>query len=143
MGLKTETNDVAERGAEAARAQQCRLRRQQFVAQPEALLLAHRAEKRQVRERGRQRAFRRKQRVHVRHGQRVQRSGISPARDKSDRVEVSADAKVLADALDAAQKAPAIRTELVQRMREKLNAGELGTDSAKLADRLIDDLLDK
>ena len=74
---------------------------------------------------------------------RVQRSGITPARDKSDRVDVSPDAKLMSDALDAAQKSPAIRTELVERLKQKLNSGELGKDSGKLADRLIDDLLGK
>jgi len=36
-----------------------------------------------------------------------------------------------------------LATELVERMRQKLNSGELGKDSLKLADRLIDDLLDR
>jgi flagellar biosynthesis anti-sigma factor FlgM len=74
---------------------------------------------------------------------RVQRSGADKAGDKRDRVEVSPDAQLLTSALDAAQKAPAIRTELVERLRQKLNSGELGKDSFKLADRLIDDLLEK
>ena len=61
----------------------------------------------------------------------------------ADRIEVSADAKLLAAATDAAQKAPEVRTELVERMKQKLNAGEIGNDSGKLADRMIDDLLKK
>src|SRR4051812_49969193 len=60
-----------------------------------------------------------------------------------DRVEVSDDAKLLAAATDAAQKSPDVRTELVERMKLKLNAGELGNDSGRLADRMIDDLLGK
>lgn len=60
-----------------------------------------------------------------------------------DRVEVSADAKLLAAATDAAQKTPEVRTELVERMKQKLAAGEVGNDSGKLADRMIDDLLEK
>ncbi|SRR6266545_7609428 len=60
-----------------------------------------------------------------------------------DRVEVSADAKLLATATDAAQKAPEVRTELVERMKQKLNAGEIGNDAGRLADRMIDDLLGK
>jgi flagellar biosynthesis anti-sigma factor FlgM len=76
--------------------------------------------------------------------QRVQRSGVDKtATDRRDRVEVSPDAQLLKTALDEAQKSPAIRTELVERLREKLNAGELGKDAGKLADRLIDDLLDR
>jgi len=72
---------------------------------------------------------------------RVQRSGNAPAAATGDRVEVSADAQVLASALNAAEKTPAIRTDVVERARQKLNAGEIGQDSGKLADRLIDDLL--
>lgn len=74
---------------------------------------------------------------------RVQRGVDRPAADNRDRVEVSPDAKLMTSALDAAQKSPAIRTELVERLRQKLNSGELGKDSAKLADRLIDDLLNR
>lgn len=75
---------------------------------------------------------------------RVQRSGVDRPSGKSrDRVEVSPDAQLMTSALSAAQKAPAIRTGLVERLRQKLNAGEVGRDSAKLADRLIDDLLNR
>src|SRR5690242_17713905 len=61
----------------------------------------------------------------------------------TDRVEMSADAQLMTSALNASQKTPAIRTELVERLREKFNAGEIGNDSGRLADRLIDDLLNK
>ena len=72
----------------------------------------------------------------------VQRTGVDrTSKATTDRVEVSEDAKLLTSALDAAQKAPAIRTELVERLKQKLAKGEVGNDSAKLADRLIDDLL--
>jgi flagellar biosynthesis anti-sigma factor FlgM len=75
---------------------------------------------------------------------RVQRSGVDrPSGESRDRVDVSPDAKLMTSALDAAQKTPAIRTELVEALRQKLNAGELGKDSGKLADRLIDDLLNR
>jgi flagellar biosynthesis anti-sigma factor FlgM len=66
----------------------------------------------------------------------------SPAANR-DSVEISADAQLRATALDAATNAPDIRTDLVERMRQKLDAGELGADSAALADRLIDDLLNR
>jgi anti-sigma28 factor (negative regulator of flagellin synthesis) len=56
---------------------------------------------------------------------------------------VSADAQLMKTALDEVQKSPAIRTELVERLRQKLNAGEIGNDAGKLADRLIDDLLNR
>ena len=36
--------------------------------------------------------------------------------------------------------APAIRTELVERMRALLAAGELGNDAGQLADSLIDSI---
>jgi len=76
--------------------------------------------------------------------QAVKRSGTDKTSAASkDRVEVSADAKLLAAATDAAQKTPAVRTELVERMKQKLNAGEIGNDSGRLADRMIDDLLGK
>jgi flagellar biosynthesis anti-sigma factor FlgM len=84
---------------------------------------------------------------------RVQRSGVdrssgdarvpASASTKADRVEVSSDARLMTSALTAAHDAPAIRTELVERLRQKLNAGEVGQDSGKLADRLIDDLLNR
>ena len=74
----------------------------------------------------------------------VKRTGTDKAASASrDRVEVSADAQLLTAALDAAQKAPAVRTELVERLRQKLNAGEIGNDSGKLADKMIDDLLNR
>ena len=76
--------------------------------------------------------------------QAVKRSGTDKTSTASkDRVEVSADAKLLAAATDAARKAPEVRTELVERMKQKLNAGEIGNDSGRLADRMIDDLLGK
>ena len=75
---------------------------------------------------------------------RVQKSGVDrPLAGSGDRVEVSEDAQLLTTALSAAQKAPAIRTDLVERLKEKLNAGEIGNDSGKLADRLIDDILNR
>jgi flagellar biosynthesis anti-sigma factor FlgM len=58
-----------------------------------------------------------------------------------DRVELSGDAALMSAALKAANKAPEIRTELVDRMREKLAQGKVGNDAHKLADAIIDDLL--
>ncbi len=58
-----------------------------------------------------------------------------------DRVEVSADARLLSSALAAAEKAPEIRQDVVERARQKLEAGEIGNDPARLADRIIDSLL--
>jgi len=67
------------------------------------------------------------------------------AASKTDRVEVSADAKqvqgLVADAVKSAQALPDIRPEAVARGRAKLESGELGADPGKLADALINDLL--
>ena len=67
------------------------------------------------------------------------RGGVDPG----DRVEVSADARLLGQAVDAASKAPDIRQDVVERAKAKLAAGEIGNDAARLADRLIDSLLSK
>jgi anti-sigma28 factor (negative regulator of flagellin synthesis) len=56
-------------------------------------------------------------------------------------VELSGDAALRATALKAANDAPAIRTELVDQMREKLAAGRIGHDAGALADAIIDDQL--
>lgn len=72
----------------------------------------------------------------VRQGQ-----GIGPATSSGDRVELSGDAALRANALKAALEAPAIRTELVEKMREKLNAGRIGQDAGALADAILDDQL--
>lgn len=58
-----------------------------------------------------------------------------------DRVEVSADLRLLSAAVKATEEAAAIRLDVVERMRQKLAAGELGQDSGRLADVLLDDLL--
>jgi flagellar biosynthesis anti-sigma factor FlgM len=71
----------------------------------------------------------------------TQRTTDRTAVDKNDKVEVSADAKLLTAALKATNSSPEIRADVVERMRQKLAAGELGQDSGRLADRLIDDLL--
>ncbi len=60
-----------------------------------------------------------------------------------DRVQVSADALLLGQAVDAATKAPEIRQDVVERAKAKLAAGEIGNDPGRLADRLIDSLLSK
>ncbi len=62
---------------------------------------------------------------------------------QGDRVEVSKDAQLMTSALKAAQDASPIRHEVVERMRKLLDSGELGKDSEKLADALIDRMLNK
>ena len=61
----------------------------------------------------------------------------------ADRVEVSSDARLMSSALQQAQKAPAIRQDVVERARQKLAAGEVGNDPQRLADRMIDSLLSR
>jgi anti-sigma28 factor (negative regulator of flagellin synthesis) len=58
-----------------------------------------------------------------------------------DRVEMSPDLRLVAAALRAAAASPEIRHDVVQRMRELLDSGELGADTRQLAERMIDDLL--
>jgi negative regulator of flagellin synthesis FlgM len=65
----------------------------------------------------------------------------SQAVGSGDRVQVSADARLLSSALQAAEKAPDIRPDVVERAKMKLAAGEIGADPARLADRIIDSLL--
>jgi flagellar biosynthesis anti-sigma factor FlgM len=60
-----------------------------------------------------------------------------------DRVELSSDAQLVTKAVKAAGDAPAIRQDVVARARQKLMAGQVGSDSLKLADRLIDHLLER
>jgi len=59
----------------------------------------------------------------------------------TDRVQLSGDAALAAAACRAAEQAPDIRQDLVEKMRAKLAAGEIGNDAERLADRLIDHLL--
>ena len=70
-----------------------------------------------------------------------QGGGVAPSAAAGDRVELSGDASLRAAALKAANDAPGIRTELVDKMREKLNAGKIGNDANALADAIIDDQL--
>ena len=58
-----------------------------------------------------------------------------------DKVEVSSDAKLFAAAAKAASEPTPVRADVVEAMKQKLAAGEIGNDSGRLADRIIDDLL--
>lgn len=73
-------------------------------------------------------------------------SPVSKTADKTaaggaDKVELSSAAQLMAAAFKATSDTPAVRTEVVEAMKQKLAAGEIGNDSGRLADRLIDDLL--
>lgn len=71
----------------------------------------------------------------------VRQPGVVAATGGSDRVELSGDAALRALALKAALDAPSIRADLVHQMREKVDRGDVGRDSGRLADAIIDDLL--
>jgi flagellar biosynthesis anti-sigma factor FlgM len=58
-----------------------------------------------------------------------------------DRVEVSTDAQLVSAAVQAAQDAPAVRPEAVERGRRALENGTLGADAERLAQRIVDSLL--
>jgi flagellar biosynthesis anti-sigma factor FlgM len=60
----------------------------------------------------------------------------------TDRVQVSENAALAATAKKVADESPDMRMDLVERMRAKLAAGEVGKDAERLADRMIDHLLD-
>jgi flagellar biosynthesis anti-sigma factor FlgM len=60
---------------------------------------------------------------------------------KADRLEVSKDAQLVSSALKTATTAPDIRPEAVERARQALAAGKVGTDSLALADKMLDSLL--
>jgi flagellar biosynthesis anti-sigma factor FlgM len=62
---------------------------------------------------------------------------------KADRVDVSSDAQLMSSALQQANKAPAIRQDVVERARQKLAAGEVGNDPERLAERMIDSMLSR
>lgn len=59
-----------------------------------------------------------------------------------DQVRLSPDAQLLSAAIREAGQPAGIRTDVVERMRAKLAAGEVGTDAGRLADRIIDGLLE-
>jgi flagellar biosynthesis anti-sigma factor FlgM len=61
---------------------------------------------------------------------------------KADRVEVSQDAAFVNAAVQAAHETPAIREDRVAAAKKALADGTLGQDASKLADALIDHMLD-
>lgn len=69
--------------------------------------------------------------------------GTAATRGGSDSISLSSDAQLLHSALKAAADAPAIRADKVDEARRKLASGDLGRDAGRLADRLIDDLLER
>jgi flagellar biosynthesis anti-sigma factor FlgM len=61
---------------------------------------------------------------------------------KTDRVEVSKDAEFVHTAVQAAHETPAIREDKVAAAKKAIADGTLGQDADKLADALIDHMLD-
>jgi len=61
---------------------------------------------------------------------------------KADRVEVSPDAALLNSAVQAVHETPAVRSDRVEAARKALADGTLGADAGKLADALIDHMMD-
>jgi flagellar biosynthesis anti-sigma factor FlgM len=55
---------------------------------------------------------------------------------------LSADAEIASAAIRKAAALPEIRQELVERVRKLLDNGELGRDPERLADAIIDSLID-
>lgn len=80
---------------------------------------------------------------------------IDPNRDKdtvkaqrqtrpgTDQVDISTEAALLAEALRIAESTPDVRQALVEQMRERLANGKVGDDVVKLADSMIDRLLEQ
>ena len=64
------------------------------------------------------------------------RSDKVPA--SGDQARFSADAQWLQAAVQTASRTPDIRQDVVDRMKAALNKGEIGADSERLADALLD-----
>ncbi|MEZ5290614.1 MAG: flagellar biosynthesis anti-sigma factor FlgM [Vicinamibacterales bacterium] len=62
---------------------------------------------------------------------------------RADQVRLSSTGQLAATAASAANDAPDVRPEAVERGRALLASGELGRDPDRLANALIDHLLDK
>ena len=76
-------------------------------------------------------------------GRTQERTSADRSSVQGDRVEVSKDAKLMTSALKAANDSSTVRHDVIERMRRLLDSGELGKDSSKLADALIDHMLNK
>jgi flagellar biosynthesis anti-sigma factor FlgM len=62
---------------------------------------------------------------------------------KGDALTLSPELQFLHGAANAAAEAPAVRSEVVARMRALLESGGVGQDAAALADALIDAAIDR
>jgi flagellar biosynthesis anti-sigma factor FlgM len=62
---------------------------------------------------------------------------------KADALKLSPEAQMLQTLKEQSAGAPAIRQDVVDRMRALLDAGEVGKDVGRIAEALIDDLTDR
>lgn len=70
--------------------------------------------------------------------------GLAKAQEsakKADQLTLSSEAKFMQSVAEKANMAPAIRQEVVDRMKALLDQGGVGNDAGRLADSLIDDVL--
>lgn len=61
----------------------------------------------------------------------------------ADQVKLSSTGQLAAAAAQAANEAPEVRPEAVARGKALLESGQLGNDPGRLADKLIDSLMDQ
>ena len=69
-------------------------------------------------------------------------AATAKAEAKTDRVEVSKDAELMNNAVQAAHETPAMREDKIAAAKKAIADGTLGQDAGKLADALIDHMLD-
>ena len=64
-----------------------------------------------------------------------------PAPTPADQLTLSPEARMMQAVAETAAEPPAIRQEVVDRMRALLDRGELGNDAGRLADAIVSDWL--
>ncbi len=65
------------------------------------------------------------------------------AQPGADRVDLSTEAGLLAEAIRVTDQLPDVRQDLVEQARDRLSRGEVGNDLALLADSMIDRALEQ
>lgn len=63
------------------------------------------------------------------------------AQATGDAVHLSPEARLVTEAREVANDLPIVRVDVVAKLRERFEAGQVGQDPAALADAIIDDLL--
>ena len=69
-------------------------------------------------------------------------TGTRGASSGADQVSVSPAAQFASSAIDAAHKSPDVRPDVVERAKALLADGKIGNDPHRLADAMIDKMLD-